>query len=124
MTTTVRPLDLRVGQHIHFDHSPGSQAPTARVNEGPIAAKTPEAVLIEAGVTLAGTKVLVLVPNDRITNVWLDPPAMSTRTLVPVHREPRANDPRGGLLSRIFRDTPALQIAGDGAYSLDDDRTP
>jgi len=80
--------------------------------------------LIETGVTLAGTKVLVRVPNHRITGVWLEPPAAPARTLVPVRREPRSSRRRGGLLSRIFRDTRAPLVPVAGAYSLDDDRTP
>jgi len=123
-TTTVHPLDLRVGHRIRFSRSDATQRPARQVDEGPIAVKTLEAVLIETGVTLAGTKVLVRVPNHRITGVWLEPPAAPARTLVPVRREPRSSRRRGGLLSRIFRDTRAPLVPVAGAYSLDDDRTP
>jgi hypothetical protein len=123
-TTTVHPLELRVGQRIRFNRADASQGTARQLNEGPIAAKTLEAVLIETGVTLAGTKVLRRIPNDRITGVWLDPPAASARTLVPVSRDPGNSRRCGGLLSRIFRDTPAALSPVAGAYSLNDDRAP
>ena len=123
-TTTIHPLDLRVGHRIRFNRSDATQRPACKVNEGPIAAKTLEAVLIETGITLAGTEVLLRVPNDRITGVSLDPPAAPARTLVPVRHESRNSRRCGGLLSRIFRDTPAALVPVAAAHSLDDDRTP
>jgi hypothetical protein len=122
--TTIHPPNLLVGDRIRFNRPDNSHGPALQVNEGQIAAKTLEAVLIQIGVTLAGTKVLLLVPNDRITGVWLNTHATPTRTLVPVHSNSLDSCQAGGLLSRIFRDTPAPVVAWDGAYSLDDHSTP
>lgn len=122
--TSIHPLNLLVGDRIRFNRLDAVDGRTLHVNEGQIAAKTPEAVLIQVGVTLAGTKVLLLVPNDRITAMWLDTPATPTRTLVPVHTDQPDPCQADGLLSRIFRETPAPMVAWDGAYSLDDGSTP
>jgi hypothetical protein len=121
--TPVHPLDLRVGQRIHFDPAPASETGACGLDGGRIAAKALQGVLVEAGVTLAGTKVLLLVPHERITGVWLEPPMVPVRMLLPVSRErPHASPHRP--LSRIFRDTSQPLAPASGAHSLDDDRTP
>ena len=121
--TPIHPLDLRVGQRIHFDPAPASETGACDLDGGRIAAKALQGVLVEAGVTLAGTKVLLLVPNSRITGVWLDPPMVPVRTLLPVRGELEHASPQR-LLSGIFRGTSQPLAPASGAHSLHDDRTP
>ncbi len=106
-TTAVHPQDLAIGQFIRFTPPPRTFAPgrCAARESGRIVAKTVNSVLIEHGLTLAGTRCC-----------WLSRTSGS-----PAFGSAR----RGGRIGRVFRDTPALlAVAGDGALHLDADRTP